>query len=755
MLVVAVALLGGVFLGMPHTALAQGSEGSGYYVTFAARWCPNYTDVYANRARNNVMESLKDLGPDSPYGPAWGANGYDQVTPAVEDNPGGRQALAPDGPCHPITGWRFTMGTAKVPRAVTGAWGSLSAVTDQEFAVGGPNTIFPTRIVTRSSTPLLDQDAQATGKTLPGATTIELTEQELATWNGPGNHHGECGGWWYPVLPQDVCLGLFVQGGTPDDPVLAREFGTVDNPTYAWAALRCANDNNYADNSEFIQFPSGTRHVFCYAYYVKPAPPAGTITIRKQVENGNGDHPPFPFDGSINFGTGPFELAHDQSETFDRAAGQTWTVTEGDVAGYHLVDIDCGQSRVSISGSTAAIHLATGEHVTCTFINRYGPPPGGLRITKITRGGVGTFHYHVTPVGSGERTSASATTFEPGVPVDARPSLTDLAPGDYRIREVRPRSRDGRWRLRSVECNGESRPTRGPVHVTIAADTPTACTFRNTFIPRGSISIGKVTHGGTGTAHFTVSGAPATPDPRGMPQLDRLLSVTTNAPGVEARAKPVNPQRDSTEHLRLGHYLIREEGPASTPPDRWSLTSVTCNGVQVPFAEGAIPVTLTRSEPRVHCVFGNTFTRHPAPPPKPDPGPDDQPAEQSADLSVTKRASRRVVQRGQTVTFRITVANHGPDHASGVILHDQPIGSGRAVAIRTSSGRCSARLPLMCRLGTLKPGARVHVTVRVRVTAHTHLRNRAVVGSATHDPKPGNGVDAARVRVVRPPPFTG
>jgi hypothetical protein len=49
------------------SALAQGSE---YYVTFDARWCPAYTDIYANRARNDIVESLEDLGATRSTAPA-------------------------------------------------------------------------------------------------------------------------------------------------------------------------------------------------------------------------------------------------------------------------------------------------------------------------------------------------------------------------------------------------------------------------------------------------------------------------------------------------------------------------------------------------------------------------------------------------------------------------------------------------------------------------------------------------------------
>ncbi|WP_242548231.1 hypothetical protein [Streptomyces sp. SCA2-2] len=36
-------------------------------ITYVARECPRYSDIMADKARNNIQESLCDLGPDSDY----------------------------------------------------------------------------------------------------------------------------------------------------------------------------------------------------------------------------------------------------------------------------------------------------------------------------------------------------------------------------------------------------------------------------------------------------------------------------------------------------------------------------------------------------------------------------------------------------------------------------------------------------------------------------------------------------------------
>ena len=408
---------------------------SGYFVTFVARSCPAYSDIFANKARNDILESLEDLGPDTQYDDSG-----QLVNPTAEGIP-------PQDVCTPLVGWEFTLGTGYQSHAVTGPWGSLSIVTNP----------FPRApIVTQAQTPLLNQNALPVGKQkLAGAVTIELTSQERAQASQASQ--------------------LWAQGGTPTDPDLAQKF---PGPAYGFGGLRCATDNLNGDNVEYVFFPAGVRHVFCYGLYVTPPPTSGTITIQKQVTGAPaGDNPRFPFNGSISYDPSGFQLGAGGSEDFYRAGGVTWTVTESAVADYKLADLSCsaeaaggarGASTADISGATASIHLVAGEHVTCVYTNRYVPPSGGLTIRKLTTGGVGQFGYTVTPVsGHGSVRLARATTTQPNVAVDAQPSLLNLAPGRYRISESKPTSSGGDWRLVRVRCDGASRSTTQPVEVDI------------------------------------------------------------------------------------------------------------------------------------------------------------------------------------------------------------------------------------------------------------------------------------------------
>ena len=291
-------------------ASAQAREIRAFKVTFAARSCPQYTDVRANRARNNIMESLEDLGPDTNYGTPF------LVNPAKEDAP-------PQSRCQPLAGWRFQLGRGYETRAVTGPWGSLSKVT-RPYA--------SPLIRTKDNVDELDSNGQPTGRKIAGAVTVTLTDEQVDL-----AAHSQ---------------SLWMQGGLPDDPVLNQPYPG----RYGYAALRCAIDNYNGDNVEWISFPTGATHVYCYAYYVTPPPASGQIIVRKVVEGEDAPTQTFRFTGNISFSSnGAFDLTAgpgqpaDTGEDFVRAqvTGTTppWDFTERVPADFKLVSIGCESTR--------------------------------------------------------------------------------------------------------------------------------------------------------------------------------------------------------------------------------------------------------------------------------------------------------------------------------------------------------------------------------------------------------------------------
>jgi hypothetical protein len=231
-------------VGVNSTVLAGTADAAGgYYVTFVARKCPSYSDIYANTARTDVAESLHALGPKTQYG-----NSGALVSPTYEEI--GQQLT-----CKPLVNWAFTLGTGYGSRAVSGAWGSMSRITNP----------YRTAIRTRRSTPLLDDKGNrlAGGAAIPGAVTIKLAGGQAS---------------------QVAKNRLLVQGGVPTDPVLAHAYGTPSAPGYGFGTLRCATDDVNGDNVAYLFFPSGINPVFCYAYYVPSPPPSGTIVIHERAE---------------------------------------------------------------------------------------------------------------------------------------------------------------------------------------------------------------------------------------------------------------------------------------------------------------------------------------------------------------------------------------------------------------------------------------------------------------------------------------
>ncbi|HEY4278999.1 MAG TPA: DUF11 domain-containing protein [Conexibacter sp.] len=124
----------------------------------------------------------------------------------------------------------------------------------------------------------------------------------------------------------------------------------------------------------------------------------------------------------------------------------------------------------------------------------------------------------------------------------------------------------------------------------------------------------------------------------------------------------------------------------------------------------------------------------------------------SFDLDVVKTANHRTVYLGQSVSYRIVVLNRGPDAAPDTRLTDTFGAKGTVVSVKTTVGRCTARLPITCSLGTIRSGARVTITVVLRpTTAGSAKRNVASATGRGRDTNPRNNIDGALVAVKKIP----
>ena len=681
-------------------------------VTFAARWCEDYPDISANRARNDIQESLRDLGPDTLY------RAGETVAPDKE--------LAGQPRCGPLPGWRFTLGRGYQTRAVLGPWGALARVTSP----------FDTAIVTQPSVPLLDLAGRDTGTTIAGAVTVALTDAQAAL--------------------AARSSALWLQGGTPEDPVLDR----LHPSQYGFGAVRCALDNLNGDNVEWIGFPSGARHVFCFAYYVRPPPTSGTIVVRKVVDDPQATAAvDFPFGGDVSYAAGHlFSLraayGQDASETFYRAAtgpgDAPWTVRELPPPGYQLRSLSCssgsGASALATdpADGTAGIRLAGGDTVTCTYVDRIAPPPATLQLSKTTIGGSGPFDFAVT--GPGADLRQTLTTTAAGAPVAGEP--VSLAPGAYAIDEsAPPASAAGSWSLEQVTCDGGALAPQLPLALELEPGERRACQFVNRFQPAGALVLRKQTLGGVGSVGFAVGRD-------GDPAFGRWQSATTTAPG-----RPVRAAGDDLSGLPLGTYTIVETGPAPSARGEWSVEGIVCDGVPVASAQGRFQVTLTAARPQADCTVTDGFRAVPEPPtappppvsppetiPPPEATPPSPPpsgavraarraSRPRADLRIAKRVSPPVARPGRLVRYAIVVANRGPDAARNVIAVERGAPGVALLAARPSRGRCRrpARRRIVCRVASLPPGGRVVVRVLARAGRPGRRVDRVAVSTSTAD----------------------
>ncbi|WP_031031178.1 isopeptide-forming domain-containing fimbrial protein [Streptomyces sp. NRRL WC-3725] len=122
----------------------------------------------------------------------------------------------------------------------------------------------------------------------------------------------------------------------------------------------------------------------------------------------------------------------------------------------------------------------------------------------------------------------------------------------------------------------------------------------------------------------------------------------------------------------------------------------------------------------------------------------------AADLTVTKAADATTVTVGQTVTYRITVHNTGPNDATGVTVTDQlPEG----LTFLSAEGTPASYDPATGQwaVGDLADGATTTLVLRAKATKAGLISNTATATSNEKDPDTTNNTDAVSV-CVEPAP---
>ncbi|MFJ4681797.1 hypothetical protein [Streptomyces sp. NPDC088789] len=123
--------------------------------------------------------------------------------------------------------------------------------------------------------------------------------------------------------------------------------------------------------------------------------------------------------------------------------------------------------------------------------------------------------------------------------------------------------------------------------------------------------------------------------------------------------------------------------------------------------------------------------------------------EPAADLTVAKAADATTVTVGQTVTYRITVRNTGPNQATGVTVTDR-LPDGLVFLSADGAGDYDPTTGRWT-VGDLADGATAGLVLRAKATTTGLIHNTATATGNEKDPDPGDNTDTATV-CVEPPP---
>ncbi|TAF99342.1 MAG: DUF11 domain-containing protein [Betaproteobacteria bacterium] len=178
-------------------------------------------------------------------------------------------------------------------------------------------------------------------------------------------------------------------------------------------------------------------------------------------------------------------------------------------------------------------------------------------------------------------------------------------------------------------------------------------------------------------------------------------------------------------------------------------TSFSCSSTAVILAGSSypsvtVPVIVGLS---ADPVVTNTATAQGGGAVAPASGKVDTPVASSADLSVAKAVDRNAPTAANPfVVFTLTAENFGPSSATGATVQDLLPAGMTFVSATPSLGSYSSATGVWT-LGTLSPGTRATLAIRVQVTDFTStITNVATISSPTVDPQPNNNTARATLR---------
>jgi uncharacterized repeat protein (TIGR01451 family) len=121
-----------------------------------------------------------------------------------------------------------------------------------------------------------------------------------------------------------------------------------------------------------------------------------------------------------------------------------------------------------------------------------------------------------------------------------------------------------------------------------------------------------------------------------------------------------------------------------------------------------------------------------------------------ADMSIGKTGPSGRQPTGRNMTYTLSVANNGPDPATGVVVSDALPPSVTFVSATPSQGTCVQDAGVVtCELGTMASGAGATITIVVKPTQAGVITNTATVSSATGDSVAANNTASVDTSICR------
>ncbi|GAA0596159.1 DUF11 domain-containing protein [Kribbella sandramycini] len=286
--------------------------------------------------------------------------------------------------------------------------------------------------------------------------------------------------------------------------------------------------------------------------------------------------------------------------------------------------------------------------------------------------------------------------------------------------------------------------------------------------PGGELMITVVVRVGpavTGKLTNTATATSQTPDPDDSNNRD-TADTTVTASADLSITKAVKPSPLIAGGEGLYTLTVHNNGPSTatavtvtdqlpsglsvlsaTSAEGTCTTAVSCDlGSMGPGSDAVIQIRV-RVDAGQTAALTNAAT---VTSPTPDPNEPDNTStittevEQSADLEVIKTSDEQSATAGGGVTYRITVANHGPSDATAVTFTDTLPAGLTLIGVQPDCPQ------LICSLGTIKAGESAKVVVTAALDpayAGKSLANTASAKSPVPDPDPANNSSTVTIPV--------